>query len=352
MIKKIIIYIITFISIFFINDILLHAEDLTPQKQLVSMTVQQVGTTPLIIDLDMSTDADDVIAVRIAQQYDNEGLVDLKAIMLSVNNELDQGHTAAEGIMDAYGFYDVMVGTSCTGIIQEKLPYWGYLTSLKSTDHITDTAIRQYRRVLASYDGGNKVAIIITGYFGNLYRLISSPPDDISPYTGLELIKNNVKFFLVCGAGKGKSKLNGCTGFENNSCMDANSYKAAGEFYKYIGDINIPIYQYNEDGTMAVNIIVGGKQNLDINDPAYKCFAGAGYEDGRFGWDAICTWLLLPILSNDLESYGISPELYSIISTDNTTTRFKSIPSTDGNVTILNMSWSPKMYLRYINDAY
>ena len=84
----------------------------------------------------------------------------------------------------------------------------------------------------------------------------------------------------------------------------------------------------------------------------YKAFNGAGKYDGGAGWDAICTWLLLPIISNDFSSYGIVPEQYNVTSTWDTATRFKSVPDVNGNVTMLNMTWSGNTYRLYIDDSY
>ena len=303
--------------------------------------------TPVILDVDMCTDTDDMIAVRIIQEYDKQGFVDFKALMLSVENDLQQGKTACEGILDAYNTTDVWVGTSSSGIIETKLPYWGWLSSNKKVEHYTDIAVRQYRRILST---NNNVVIIITGHFDNLWQLIKSQPDDISNETGLQLIQEHVKFFDICGVWKGKT--NGYTGFENNTCYYSSSYIASSNFYEYIGKIGVPIYQYAEDGTLAGNIIVGGKDQLDKDDVVYKAFNGANKYDGGYSWDAICAWTLLPILTNNFELYGMNCEQYMVTSTWQPSTRFKSIPDVKGNVTMMNMTWNPKTYKLYIDDSY
>ena len=175
----------------------------SPQKQLVAQQVQVDSVpTPVIIDADMSTDTDDLVAVRICQQYANEGLITLDGLLLSAENDKHEGASAACGILDAYGFPNTIVGTSTSPNIETNLPYWGWLSSQKKTAHSTDTAVRQYRRLLAN-NQGKKYGILIIGYYDNIYNLMKSGPDDISPETGIQLIAEHVAFFDVCGAGKG-----------------------------------------------------------------------------------------------------------------------------------------------------
>ena len=45
-------------------------------------------------------------------------------------------------------------------------------------------------------------------------------------------------------------------------------------------------------------------------------------------------------------------EQYSVTSTWDSATRFKSIPDVNGNVTMLNMTWSGNTYRLYIDDSY
>lgn len=327
------------------------AAEESAQKQLVTIVAQAQPPTHIILDTDMSTDTDDLIAVRQCQQYAQEGLISFDALMLSDENTLYQGRTAAEGILDSYGFPNVIVGTSSNPNIETNLPYWGWLSSHKTTVHNCDTAVRQYRKLLSS---GGTYGIIVIGYFDNIWNLIKSQPDDISNETGMQLISEHVKFFDICGTGRGfKGENNQYTGFENNTCFYSSSYTASSQFYDCIGALNIPIYQYtSDDKYIAYKCSVGGKDQLSSGDVVYKAFNGADKYDGGAGWDAICTWLLLPIISNDFSSYGIVPEQYSVTSTWDSATRFTSVPDVNGNVTMLNMTWSGNTYRLYIDDSY
>ena len=324
----------------------------SPQQQLVQMAVSSKSSpTHIIIDSDMSTDTDDLVAIRMCQQYDNEGLISLDGLMLSDENDRHEGATATQGILDAYGFTDVPVGTSMNPNLETNLPYWGWLSEQKTANHSVDTAVRQYRRLLSSSQ--NKIGILVIGYFDNIAALLASQPDDISQETGAQLISEHVSFFDICGTGKGSQGENGqYTGFENNTCFYPSSYTSSGQFYKGIGELQIPIYQYTGERYLAAKCSVGGKDQLSVDDIIYKAFNGAGRYDGGPGYDAIAAWLLLPIITNNFTQYGITSEQYNIQSTGNRGTAFISVPDENGNVTMLDMGWDGKTYRTYIDDAY
>ena len=304
----------------------------------------------IIVDSDMSTDTDDLVAVRICQEYNDKGLISFDALMLSDENTLYQGRTAAEGILDAYGFKNVIVGTSTNPNLETNLPYWGWLSSQKSVGHSCDTSVRQYRRLLSS---GGTYGIVVIGYFDNIWNLLKSQPDDISNETGMQLVAEHVDFFDVCGVGKGnQGDAKQYSGFENNTCFYNSSYTASSQFYKCIGALNIPIYQYTGEKYLAAVVNVGGKDKLPENDVVYKAFNGAGRYDGGPGYDAICAWLLYPILTNTYSNFGIVPQKYRVESTWDPATRFESVQDINGNVTMLNMTLDSKTYKAYIQNSY
>lgn len=321
---------------------------------VVSSSTINTRAVPVIFDADMSTDVDDLIAAKILMNYDAEGVIDLKAVMMSVNNSKGMAQKAAAGLLDAYGFDDVAVGYT-DSIIEDRdiLPYWGYLSSLSNGSNPTDTAVRQYRKILASCAPNEKVVVVVTGYFDNVYDLMKSQPDDISPYNGEQLILDHVSYFDVTGQGKGKEKKNWATGFENNTCYYPYAYTSSCNFYRELGKLGIPIYQYNENGTMAGNIYVGGYNHLTAGEPILKCYEGAGRaKEGGPGWDAIAAWLVKLLIQGILSDYGISEEKWQIEATSEPGKYFYSTRNDNGNVTILNMGLSPKQYNAYVQAAY
>ena len=315
---------------------------------------QNIRPVSVILDTDMSTDVDDLIAAKILMNYDQQNIINLKALMMSVNNSKNMAPKAASGLLSAYGFQDVMIGYT-SSIIEDRdiLPYWGYLSTLSTNSNHTDTAVRQYRKILSSCAPDEKIVIVVTGYFNNIYDLMKSQADDISPYNGEQLILNHVLFFDVTGQGKGKPDKGWSTGFENNTCFYPYAYTSASNFYRELDKLNIPIYQYDENGKMASNIYVGGYQNLPIGDVILKCYEGAGRaETGGPGWDAIAAWLVKPLVQNTLSEYCITEEKWMIESTPEKGKFFYSTRNDDGNATILNMGLDPKIYNRLIQEAY
>lgn len=75
---------------------------------------------PFIVDLDFSTDVDDVCAVRVADILDKQDVIDLKAMMLCVNGEniVDE----MDGLLDYDEMSEVKIGTSSLNI-EDTSPY-------------------------------------------------------------------------------------------------------------------------------------------------------------------------------------------------------------------------------------
>ena len=328
------------------------------QKELVKYAVAKNNNqpVPLIMDLDMSGDTDDLIAMRIAETYDNEGLVDLKGVMLSENNSDNLASQAACGICDYYGFDDVSIGYTRALILEEesRYPYWNILArEAEPQKHSIGLAVNQYRKILAN-SPDHSVGIVITGYFDNISDLLKSGPDGYSPLTGVQLVAQKVKFFDVCGVGKGYSDKNYKAGFENNTCFYGTTH--AGNFYRLIRQTGVPVYQYNENGHLAGTILVGGFKSLKDGDLVLECFRKVGRQHtGGPGWDAIATWALLPIIDGQFENYGINIQPYSVTETGSDDGYFESRPADENNpanVEIMDMTFDVNTYYALIEDAY
>ena len=156
----------------------------------------------LIIDTDLGADCDDVGALCLAMQLDNEGYCDILAIGHCVREEggiqcvsvLKNFYKKSFPIGRYYGkdypndnhrhLYDLKVN--------EK--YKKYLD--KNFDYID--AYKLYRKVLASQDD-NSVIIATIGELSNIAALLDSKADKYSPLSGQELVQKKVKRFVVMG---------------------------------------------------------------------------------------------------------------------------------------------------------
>lgn len=150
------------------------------------------GTLGIIIDADMSTDVDDVTAVRIAQEMEYQGLCDIIGFAYCSKNPSGNNIKAAEGLFDFANLTDVPVAKAAVSYeYGGSGDYWGVLWEFKTTNHpVYDNAVTMYKEVLSSYNG--KVRIVTTGFLTNIRELLKDPE-------GYELVKNKVDAIYIAG---------------------------------------------------------------------------------------------------------------------------------------------------------
>jgi len=161
--------------------------------------------TPLIIDTDIFSNADDVggLATAFALQMNGEDQV----IAITVNTRTDRPSVATESwecvaaIAQYYNSPGVPIGAD--------MPDNG--SQLDSPDFLTpcaalaspstpapSSAVSVLRRALVGQPNGS-VVIAEIGYEENLQALLSSPADSISPLSGSALVAQKVKMLVVTG---------------------------------------------------------------------------------------------------------------------------------------------------------
>ncbi|MBQ5875990.1 MAG: hypothetical protein IIW60_08995, partial [Alistipes sp.] len=128
---------------------------------------------PLILDVDFSTDVDDVCAVRIATALDDQGVIDLKCVGYSVRGE--NNLQAMRGMLLHEGKDDVPIGRSSVDI-PDTSPYWSLMTRHDDGKGEVMDAVKLYRKILA--ESKRRVDIITTGYVTNIELLLKSEPDE------------------------------------------------------------------------------------------------------------------------------------------------------------------------------
>lgn len=151
----------------------------------------------VILDTDMGIDCDDAAALGLLINLDQQNKVDLIAITASTARK---GATATiKAIMDYYGKNTIPVGkltstflpcdhqNSYALAIQKK-------TGIKDCD---DDALTLLRKTLA--ESSAKITMIAVGPLTNMADLLQSKPDQYSPLTGIELIKEKIASIYIMG---------------------------------------------------------------------------------------------------------------------------------------------------------
>jgi inosine-uridine nucleoside N-ribohydrolase len=174
---------------------------------LASPAANAAGGTPLIIDSDLFSNADDVAALATAFALQIKG--EDQVIAITLNTRTDRPSVAvntwkcAAAIAQFYNSASVPIGAD--------MPDNG--AQVGSPDFITPcaalaspstpspaSAVSVLRQALAGQANGS-VVIAEIGYEENLANLLNSPADSISSLTGVQLIAQKVKELVVMGGG-------------------------------------------------------------------------------------------------------------------------------------------------------
>lgn len=232
----------------------------------------------IIIDVDMSTDVDDVCALSMACALDSLGIISLSAVGISVQS-VDNIHIKAiEGVLDSYGKEDVPIGT-CIGEFIDTSPYWNILSDYKTTDHDIMDAVSLYRKILNDSDG--YVDIVTTGFLTNISALLQSEPDNISPLSGQDLVKEKCGQLYVTGGSMDN-------GYDNNFGFT----EEAASSIRYVNDYwPLPIcYLTNDSGNMVVGDVLQ-KEDVYRTDSTTNALYAFGTDNGRAAWDPFAVYV-------------------------------------------------------------
>lgn len=255
--------------------ILLFNNEYTNDK----INYQSKKPIPFILDMDFSTDVDDVCALRLANNLHKQGIINLKAVGLCTSDINNQNLKAVNGLLSYDGITGIQIGFSHQ-FIQDSSPYWDVLDDYYNPDnYYCSDAVYLYRYIIAN--SKEPVTICTTGFLNNIADLVKSQPDFISPLTGKELLKENkTKIFI--------------TGGEPNAWSNNLSfYPQSREATKYLINNLENLYFIQSDTGGAY--VCGDNLQTDERykeDPVAKClWAFNGCPCGRFAWDPTAVWI-------------------------------------------------------------
>lgn len=240
----------------------------------ISLLAQLAEPTPpvnVIIDSDMAENDDDVGDQAVLWALQNRGEVNVLAIIADSAN--DYSAPAMHAIATYYGHGDVPIGAhkgnTPTLEASNTSPYAQQITNQFGTPGDTrfnyPDAVTVYRQALANAPD-QSVYIINNGYFQPMRDLLQSPPDGISPLSGLELVQQKVRRF-VCSAGVFPS------GSEHNFRVDADA--ASYVFANWPGEI------VSVGSEVGGDVLTGPSPSSDPNTDPVK--AAYSYFDAFYG---------------------------------------------------------------------
>lgn len=158
----------------------------------------------LIFDTDIGNDVDDVLALGMIHSLQSRGACQLLAV--TVTKDSEQAGPFVDAINTFYGRPSTPIGVVRPGktpepgkflpmAAEKKGDTFRYPHDLLSNKDAPE-AVSLLRKTLAAQPDGS-VSIAQVGFSTNLARLIDSKPDDASPLSGPNLIKQKVKVLSI-----------------------------------------------------------------------------------------------------------------------------------------------------------
>ncbi|KAI1404757.1 hypothetical protein F4819DRAFT_446240 [Hypoxylon fuscum] len=159
----------------------------------------------LIIDTDMLNFDDDPLAIGLANIFQNWGQVELISVISCINSRWVP--PAADAINTYYGHPNIPLAVQKP---VDNLTQWpdhpefgDYLTGLTYNfkEDVRDGAntpdpVSSYRYLLST-SANNSITIAVIGFYNNMFQLMNSGPDQLSPLTGAELLVSKVREIVV-----------------------------------------------------------------------------------------------------------------------------------------------------------
>lgn len=232
----------------------------------------------IILDTDISSDCDDVAAIALLNYFKNRNHAEILAITDCVN--MHHGVSCIDAICRYYGNPNVEIG-SYRG--ENKIAaHSTYVEAVcKEFPHRpldksgVPEAYRLMRAKLATHSG---VKLVCIGFLNNVALLSGSPPDEISPLSGAELIRRSVDEIVVMGGMIG-DKAYGAYDREFNIVGDI---AAAQKVFSFDG-VNITVIEYELGYKVEAFENTVRSQKHNPVQTAFRCF---GVEK-RESWDPI-----------------------------------------------------------------
>ena len=234
----------------------------------------------ILLGTDWWTDCDDAVAVRLLANAVRRGEAELLGI--GINAAMPHSVASLRGFL-AHSGLSVPIGLD-----REATDFGGspsYQARLAKTlcpqgsSGEAEDAVRLYRRILAN--ATSPLEMVEIGYLQVAAGLLLSEGDDVSPKSGLELVKEKVSHLWVMA---GKWDEDG--GLENNFCRNGRSRRAAEVFCRLCP---VPVTFL---GWEVGNTVLSG-MGLPEEDPLCHVLRDHGSPDGRSSWDPMLALLAL-----------------------------------------------------------
>ena len=165
---------------------------------------QPARPVPLIFDTDIGNDVDDVLALGMIHALQSRGDCELRGVTITKDHPLAAAFTDA--VNTFYGRGRIPIGVCQSGITPQEGKFLG-LAEVRDDDSFryphdllsagqAPPAVTVLRQALADAEDRSLV-IVQVGFSTNLANLLASPPDDISPLPGRQLVAKKARLLSI-----------------------------------------------------------------------------------------------------------------------------------------------------------
>ena len=281
----------------------------------------------IILGTEWWTDCDDAVAIRMLCRAVNRREINLLGVC--INACMEYSVPSLDGFLALEGVRNVPLGIDLAATdFGGNPPYQKRLAPFASryrSNADAEDIVRLYRRLLAA--ATEPVEIVEIGYLQGFTAFLKSLPDDISPKSGIDLLREKVSRMWVMA---GKWDADGEK--EHNFCRNARSRVAGKEFCELCP---VPVTCLGWE--IGYGVLTGGE--LDKGDHLYFAMSDHGSVNGRHSWDPM---LVLLAIIGDEEKAGYD-----------TVTGFASVDSDTGaNHFVVDPKGLHKYVVKRFNNDY
>lgn len=178
----------------------------TSAERPVSLSQQKPQPIQMILDSDFGSSTDDLFALMMLNHYIDDGLVDLKGVI--VDREGEKNAQLVDVFNTYYGHPDIPIGLEKNGVKNPRcfIPYSGICDLkdsqgnpfFKRTQDISQCpeGYKLYRQLLSQAED-KSIVVVAIGFATTLAELFESKADEFSQMDGVELFGKKVKSVYI-----------------------------------------------------------------------------------------------------------------------------------------------------------
>ncbi|MBF0432109.1 MAG: T9SS type A sorting domain-containing protein [Fibrobacteria bacterium] len=257
---------------------------------IMAISLGSAEPVNIIYDSDFGPDCDDVGGLALLHHFEDIGLAKVLGMGNSTTNP--DGPATMDAINHFYKRPDLPIGVFNDREIKPTSWYTVQVSRDFPNDvgkaHQVPNTTEIYRRILANVPD-NSVKFVVVGFKVNMVNLINSPPDSLSPLTGLELVNKKVIELVDMGGAYP-------TGHEYNFFVAG--YEAQVYLDKWPTKMIFSGFEVGQDVMTGAMFQTG---DLWLTNPvaaSYKHWLGEYGETGRSSWDLIAAYYAVKGLDN------------------------------------------------------